>query len=256
MIHHTAVIDPGAELDTDVVVGPYAVIGAQVQIGRGTRVGPHAVIMGPSRIGENNNIYQFASLGDDPQDKKYRGELTRLEVGNGNVFREYVSVNRGTAQDRGLTRIGDDNWVMAYAHIAHDCRVGNGTVFANNASLAGHVTIEDFAVLGGFTLVHQFCAIGAYAFASFGSVIGKDVPPCVMVSGNPARAHGINTEGLRRHGFGADRIESLRRAYKLLYRSGLTLEAALQKLRSAAREQPELVVLVDFLVRQTRGIVR
>jgi len=256
LIHHTAVIDPGAELDTDVVVGPYAVIGAQVQIGRGTRVGPHAVIMGPSRIGENNNIYQFASLGDDPQDKKYRGELTRLEVGNGNVFREYVSVNRGTAQDRGLTRIGDDNWVMAYAHIAHDCRVGNGTVFANNASLAGHVTIEDFAVLGGFTLVHQFCAIGAYAFASFGSVIGKDVPPCVMVSGNPARAHGINTEGLRRHGFGADRIESLRRAYKLLYRSGLTLEAALQKLRSAAREQPELVVLVDFLVRQTRGIVR
>jgi len=256
LIHHTAVIDPGAELDTDVVVGPYAVIGAQVQIGRGTRVGPHAVIMGPSRIGENNNIYQFASLGDDPQDKKYRGELTRLEVGNGNVFREYVSVNRGTAQDRGLTRIGDGNWVMAYAHIAHDCRVGNGTVFANNASLAGHVTIEDFAVLGGFTLVHQFCAIGAYAFASFGSVIGKDVPPCVMVSGNPARAHGINTEGLRRHGFGADRIESLRRAYKLLYRSGLTLEAALQKLRSAAREQPELVVLVDFLVRQTRGIVR
>jgi UDP-N-acetylglucosamine acyltransferase len=256
LIHHTAVIDPGAELDTDVVIGPYAVIGAQVQIGRGTRVGPHTVIMGPSRIGENNNIYQFASLGDDPQDKKYQGELTRLEVGNGNVFREYVSVNRGTAQDRGLTRIGDGNWVMAYAHIAHDCRVGNGTVFANNASLAGHVTIEDFAVLGGFTLVHQFCAIGAYAFASFGSVIGKDVPPCVMVSGNPARAHGINTEGLKRHGFGADRIESLRRAYKLLYRSGLTLEAALQQLRSAAREQPELVMLVDFLVRQTRGIVR
>jgi UDP-N-acetylglucosamine acyltransferase len=227
-----------------------------VQIGRGTRVGPHAVIKGPSRIGENNSIYQFASLGDDPQDKKYQGELTRLEVGNGNVFREYVSVNRGTAQDRGLTRIGDDNWVMAYAHIAHDCRIGNGTVFANNASLAGHVTIEDHAVLGGFTLVHQFCAIGAYAFASFGSVISKDVPPCVMVSGNPARARGINTEGLRRHGFGADRIEGLRRAYKLLYRSGLTLEAALQQLRSAAREQPELAMLVDFLVRQTRGIVR
>jgi UDP-N-acetylglucosamine acyltransferase len=256
LIHHTAVIDPGAELDTDVVVGPYAVIGAQVQIGRGTRVGPHAVIMGPSRIGENNNIYQFASLGDDPQDKKYRGELTRLEVGNGNVFREYVSVNRGTAQDRGLTRIGDDNWVMAYAHIAHDCQVGNGTVFANNASLAGHVTVEDFAVLGGFTLVHQFCAIGAYAFASFGSVISKDVPPYVMVSGNPARPHGVNTEGLRRHGFGKESNERLRRAYKLLYRSGLTLEEALQQLRSAAREWPELARLVDFLVCQTRGIVR
>jgi UDP-N-acetylglucosamine acyltransferase len=227
-----------------------------VQIGRGSRVGPHAVIKGPSRIGENNSIYQFASLGDDPQDKKYKGEVTRLEVGNGNVFREYVSINRGTAQDRGVTRVGDDNWVMAYAHIAHDCQVGNGTVFANNASLAGHVTIEDFAVLGGFTLVHQFCAIGAYAFASFGSVISKDVPPYITVSGNPARAHGVNTEGLRRHGFGKESSERLRRAYKLLYRSGLTLEEALQQLRSAAREWPELARLVDFLVRQTRGIVR
>jgi UDP-N-acetylglucosamine acyltransferase len=219
-------------------------------------VAPHAVIKGPSRIGENNSIYQFASLGDDPQDKKYKGEVTRLEVGNGNVFREYVSINRGTAQDRGVTRVGDDNWVMAYAHIAHDCQVGNGTVFANNASLAGHVTVEDFAVLGGFTLVHQFCAIGAYAFASFGSVISKDVPPYVMVSGNPARPHGVNTEGLRRHGFGKESNERLRRAYKLLYRSGLTLEEALQQLRSAAREWPELARLVDFLVCQTRGIVR
>jgi UDP-N-acetylglucosamine acyltransferase len=256
LIHHTAVINPRAEIDTDVAVGPYAVIGADVQIGRGSRVGPHAVIKGPSRIGENNSIYQFASLGDDPQDKKYKGEVTRLEVGNGNVFREYVSINRGTAQDRGVTRVGDDNWVMAYAHIAHDCQVGNGTVFANNASLAGHVTIEDFAVLGGFTLVHQFCAIGAYAFASFGSVISKDVPPYITVSGNPARAHGVNTEGLRRHGFGKESSERLRRAYKLLYRSGLTLEEALQQLRSAAREWPELARLVDFLVRQTRGIVR
>lgn len=256
MIHHTAVINPRAEIDSDVAVGPYAVIGADVQIGRGSRVGPHAVIKGPSRIGENNSIYQFASLGDDPQDKKYKGEVTSLEVGNGNVFREYVSINRGTAQDRGVTRVGDDNWVMAYAHIAHDCQVGNGTVFANNASLAGHVTIEDFAVLGGFTLVHQFCAIGAYAFASFGSVISKDVPPYITVSGNPARAHGVNTEGLRRHGFGKESSERLRRAYKLLYRSGLTLEEALQQLRSAAREWPELARLVDFLVRQTRGIVR
>jgi UDP-N-acetylglucosamine acyltransferase len=256
LIHRTAVIDPRAELDTDVVVGPYAVIGADVQIGRGSRVAPHAVIKGPSRIGENNSIYQFASLGDDPQDKKYKGEVTRLDVGNGNVFREYVSINRGTAQDRGVTRVGDDNWVMAYAHIAHDCQVGNGTVFANNASLAGHVTVEDFAVLGGFTLVHQFCAIGAYAFASFGSVISKDVPPYITVSGNPARAHGVNTEGLRRHGFGKESSERLRRAYKLLYRSGLTLEEALQQLRSAAREWPELARLVDFLVRQTRGIVR
>lgn len=237
-------------------MGPYAVIGPEVQIGRGTRVGPHAVIRGPSRIGENNSIYQFVSLGDDPQDKKYKGEVTCLEVGKGNVFREYVSVHRGTAQDRGVTRIGDDNWVMAYAHIAHDCQVGNGTVFANNASLAGHVTIEDFAVLGGFTLVHQFCAIGAYAFASFGSVISKDVPPYVMVSGHPARAHGVNTEGLRRHGFGKESIESLRNAYKLLYRSGLTLEEALQQLRGAACERSELARLVDFLVHQTRGIVR
>lgn len=237
-------------------MGPYAIIGPDVRIHAGCEIGPHAVIKGPTRIGENNRIHQFASLGDDPQDKKYKGEPTRLEIGSGNIIREYVSINRGTVQDRGFTRVGSDNWLMAYAHIAHDCIVGNKAVFANNASLAGHVRVDDFAVLGGFTLVHQFCAIGAHAFSSFGSVVSKDIPPYVMVSGNPAHAHGVNTEGLRRHQFNAAEIENIRKAYRIVYRSGATLEEAQARLADELGQCSEILRLIEFLSRQTRGIVR
>jgi len=256
LIDSTAVVDRSAELDDGVTVGPYAVIGPGVHIRRGCEIGPHAVIKGPTSIGENNQIHPFASLGDDPQDKKYGGEITRLEIGSGNIIREYVSINRGTAQDQGITRVGNDNWIMAYAHIAHDCIVGNKVVFANNASLAGHVGVDDYAVLGGFTLVHQFCAIGAYAFSSFGSVISKDVPPYVMVSGSPAHAHGVNTEGLRRNDFSPAEIENIRKAYKIVYRSGFTLDEALDRLNADMKHAPEIARLAEFLSQQTRGIVR
>ncbi|MBI5463203.1 MAG: acyl-ACP--UDP-N-acetylglucosamine O-acyltransferase, partial [Gammaproteobacteria bacterium] len=206
MIDPRAVIDPTAELADDVSVGPYAVIGPDVQIGAGTVIGPHAVINGPTRIGRNNHIFQFASVGDAPQDKKYKGEPTRLEIGDGNTIREFVTINRGTVQDEGVTRIGDDNWIMAYVHIAHDCQVGSHTIFANNASLAGHVRIEDYVILGGYTLVHQFCALGVHSFTAFSSGIAKDVPPYVMVGGFAAEPHGLNTEGLKRRGFAPETI--------------------------------------------------
>ena len=256
MIHPGAVIDPSAELAADVSVGPFTVIGPDVSIGARTRIGPHAVIQGPTRIGEDNHIYQFASLGDAPQDKKYADEPTRLEIGDRNTIREFVTFNRGTVQDEGVTRIGDDNWIMAYVHIAHDCRIGNQTIFANNASLAGHVTIGDYAILGGFTLVHQFCSIGAHSLTAFGSGISKDVPPYVTVGGSPARAHGLNMEGLRRRGFPGEVRKRLKDAYRVLYREGLTLQDALVKLREMASDCDELQLLVDFLDRQTRGIVR
>jgi UDP-N-acetylglucosamine acyltransferase len=200
LIDPRAVVDPRAQLAEDVSVGPYAVIGADVQIGAGSWVGPHAVINGPTRIGRNNRIFQFASIGEAPQDKKYRGEPTRLEIGDGNTIREFVTINRGTAQDEGVTRIGDDNWIMAYVHIAHDCEIGSHTIFANNASLAGHVRIEDYVILGGFTLVHQFCALGVHSFTAFSTGIAKDVPPYVMVSGFSAEPHGLNTGGLEAEG--------------------------------------------------------
>ena len=256
MIDPRAVIDPEARLADDVEVGPFAVIGPRVEIGSGSRIGPHCVIQGPTRIGRDNHIYQFASIGDAPQDKKYAGEPTRLEIGDRNTIREFVTINRGTVQDKGVTRIGDDNWIMAYVHIAHDCEVGSHTIFANSASLAGHVRVEDHAILGGFTLVHQFCALGAHCFTAFGTVLGKDVPPYVMVSGNPARPHGLNIEGLKRRGFGADALRALKQAYRTLYRSGLTLEEALARLRDQAAESPEVEALVRFLEGQTRGIVR
>lgn len=256
MIDPRAVIDPDASLAEDVEVGPFAVIGPQVEIGSGTRIGPHCVIQGPTRIGRDNHIYQFASLGDAPQDKKYAGEPTRLEIGDRNTIREFVTINRGTVQDKGVTRIGDDNWIMAYVHIAHDCEVGNHTIFANSASLAGHVRVEDHAILGGFTLVHQFCALGAHCFTAFGTTLGKDVPPYVMVSGNPAHPHGLNIEGLKRRGFSAEALRALKQAYRTLYRSGLTLEEALVRLREQAAETPEVEALVRFLEGQTRGIVR
>jgi len=256
LIDPRAVIDPGAQLAADVSVGPYAVIGAHVEIGARTWIGPHTVINGPTRIGRDNRIFQFASLGDEPQDKKYAGEPTRLEIGDRNTIREFVTINRGTIQDAGVTRMGDDNWIMAYVHIAHDCRIGNQTIFANNASLAGHVRVDDYAILGGFTLVHQFCAIGAYALTAFGSGISKDVPPYVAVGGSPARAYGLNMEGLRRRGFSEASRKLLKAAYKTLYRENLSLQDALLQLKQQATDHPELGILVTFLEQQTRGIVR
>lgn len=256
MIDPRAVIDSAASLAQDVSVGPFSVIGADVVIGAGTWIGPHAVINGPASIGRENRIYQFASIGDDPQDRKYSGESTRLEVGDRNVIREYVTINRGTVQDEGVTRVGHDNWIMAYAHIAHDCRVGNHTVFSNGASLAGHVTVEDYAVLGGFTLVHQHCSIGTHAFCSFGSIISKDVPPFVTVSGNPAHEQGLNVEGLKRHGISESARQSLRQAYRIIYRSQLSLQEAQQRLQELAGDSAEVALLTDFIARRRRGIIR
>ena len=256
MIDPRAVIDPGAELDEDVEVGPFTVIGPGVRIGAGTRIGPHVVIRGPTIIGRDNRIHQFASIGDDPQDKKYGGEPTRLEIGDRNLIREYVTINRGTVQGGGVTRLGDDNWIMAYVHIAHDCQVGSNTIFANGASLAGHVVVEDHAILGGFTLVHQFCRLGAHCFTAFGSGIAKDVPPYVTVAGQPARPHGINSEGLRRRGFSAEAIRAIREAYRILYRSGLRREEATARIEALVPEHPELEPLAAFLREKGRGLVR
>jgi UDP-N-acetylglucosamine acyltransferase len=256
LIDQRAVVDRAAELAMDVSVGAFSVIGPDVVIGHGTWIGPHVVINGPTRIGSENRIHQFASIGDAPQDKKYSGEPTRLEIGDRNVIREYVTINRGTVQHGGVTCLGDGNWIMAYAHIAHDCRVGNQTVFANGASLAGHVSVADCAILGGFTLVHQFCAIGAHAFCAFGSVINKDVPPFVTVTGNPARSSGLNVEGLRRHGFTDATRKALRQAYRTLYRSNLSLQEALQRLHDQSRQDEAVAVLAAFLERAKRGIVR
>ena len=256
MIHPTALIDPKAELADDVEVGAFTIIDAKVRIDAGTRIRSHVVLTGRTTIGKNNHIFQFASIGEEPQDKKYAGEPTSLEIGDRNTIREFVTINRGTAQDDGVTRLGDDNWIMAYVHIAHDCRIGNETIFANNASLAGHVSIGDYAILGGFTLVHQFCSIGAYSLTAFGSGISKDVPPFVTVGGTPARAHGLNMEGLRRRGFPEESRKALRRAYRTLYRESLSLQDALAALREQAASCAEVGMLVEFLEQQSRGIVR
>lgn len=256
MIDPRAIVDPAARLAPDVSVGPFAIVGADVEIGAGTRVGPHAVIKGPTRIGRGNRIYQFASIGEDPQDKKYAGEATRLEIGDGNLFREYVTVHRGTAQGGGITRIGDDNWIMIGCHVAHDCIIGSHTIFSNNAALAGHVTVEDHAILGGYTLVHQFCAIGAHCFTAMGSVISKDVPPYVLVSGHMAKPYGLNVEGLKRRGFSTETIAGLRRAYKLLYKSNLALEQAVKEIRALAETTPEIGAFADFIAASQRGIIR
>ena len=255
MIHPTAIVDRKAELASDVTVGPYAVIGPEVQIEAGTVIGAHAVIEGPTRIGRDNKISPFVSLGAAPQDKKYQGERTELVIGDRNLIREYCTFNRGTVQDRGQTRIGDDNWIMAYVHIAHDCCVGNNTVFANGATLAGHVVIEDDVVLGGFTLVHQFVRVGAYAFTAMGTALHRDVPPYMTAGGNLAEPRGINTEGLKRKGFSPEQIARLRRAYKRLYRSGLRLEEALEALR-LEEASPEIERLLKFLETSKRGIIR
>ena len=256
MIHSTAVIDPSAELAANVTVGPYTVIGPDVVIGAGTEIGAHVVIDGPTRLGEDNHIFQFASIGAAPQDKKYAGEATRLEMGDRNTIREFVTINRGTVQDKSVTSVGDDNWIMAYVHIAHDCRVGNQTIFANNASLAGHVTIADYVILGGFTLVHQFCQVGAHSLTAYGSGISLSIPPYVTVGGSPARAHGLNMEGLRRRGFSEDTRKLLKHAYKTLYRENNSLQDAIKILKGRAQGNAELGLLVSFLEQQKRGIVR
>jgi len=256
LIHPSAVIDAGAELAANVCVGPYTVIGPGVIIGEGTQIGPHVVIHGPTRIGRDNRIFQFASVGEAPQDKKYAGEDTWLEIGDRNTIREFVTLNRGTVQDAGVTRIGDDNWIMAYVHIAHDCQIGNQTIFANNASLAGHVHIGDYVILGGFTLVHQFSSIGAHALTAFASGISMDVPPYVTVGGSPAHAHGLNMEGLRRRGFPEDVRRLLKQAYKTIYRENRSLQDAITQLRSLGSDSAELDVLIRFLENRTRGIVR
>lgn len=255
-IHPTAVIDPGARIARDVEIGPYAVIGANVEIGAGCRIGAHTVITGHTRLGENNRVYQFVSLGEAPQDKKYAGEPTRLEIGNDNTIREFCTLNRGTAQDAGVTRVGDDNWIMAYSHVAHDCHVGSRTVFANNAQLAGHVHVGDYAILGGFTSVHQYCSIGAHAITGLGSVVLQDIPPYVRAAGNSARPYGVNAEGLRRRGFTAETIAALKRAYRTLYRSGLGLAEAIRQLEGQRAHCPEIEPLIRFVAASSRGIIR
>jgi UDP-N-acetylglucosamine acyltransferase len=256
LIHRCAVIDPGALLDVGVEVGPFTVIGAGVEIGGGTRIGPHVVIRGPTRIGRDNRIFQFASVGEDPQDMKYRGEETRLEIGDRNQIRECATLHRGTVQDQGVTRVGNDNLFMAYTHVAHDCRIGNHVIMANAASLGGHVEIQDWAILGGFTIVHQFCRIGAYSFCAMGTALTKDLPPYVTVGGQPAAPHGINSEGLRRRGFTPAAITVIKRAYRVLYLAGLTLDEALERIRGLVAEAPEVAALVDFVAERSRSIVR
>lgn len=255
-IHPTAIIDPSAQLDSSVEVGAYTVIGADVKIDAGTRILNHVSISGPTTIGKNNQIFQFSSLGEAPQDKKYKGEPTLLEIGDNNTIREFCTFNRGTVQDKGTTKIGNDNWIMAYVHIAHDCQIGNNTIFANNSSLAGHVDVYDYAILGGFTLIHQFCKIGSHVITAVGSVVFKDIPPYVTAAGYDAKPHGINSEGLKRRGFSADSILQIKRAYKTLYRNGLTLDEAKVELSAMQAQAPEIGLLTDFLNVSTRGIVR
>ena len=255
-IHPTAIIDAKAELDSSVTVGAYSIIGAHVKIGAGTRIAGHVVLEGPTTIGQNNQIFQFASLGAAPQDKKYKGEPTTLEIGDNNTIREFCTFNRGTVQDIGTTKIGNDNWIMAYVHIAHDCVIGNNTILANNTSLAGHVTIYDYAILGGFTLIHQFCKIGEHIITAVGSVVFKDIPPYVTASGYDAQPHGINAEGLKRRGFTADEITQIKRAYKVLYRNSNTLEEAKLELVEMQKSCDKIQLLSDFLTQSTRGIIR
>jgi UDP-N-acetylglucosamine acyltransferase len=255
-IHPTALIDPKARVAKDVEVGPYSIVGPQVEIGEGTWIGAHVVLEGRTRIGRNNRIFHFASIGGPPQDKKYGGEESTVDIGEGNTIREYVTINRGTALDKGATRVGDDNWIMAYVHFAHDCQVGSHTIFANACQLAGHVLVGDWAILGATTLVHQFVHIGAHAFTGMGSFLPQDLPPYVTAAGNTARPYGINSEGLKRRGFSAAAISGLKSAYRTLYRSGLALEDARRELEAQAGACPEVRAILDFLQHSTRGILR
>jgi UDP-N-acetylglucosamine acyltransferase len=256
VIHLQAIIDPGAHLGTGVAIGAFSIIGPEVEIGDNTRIGPHVVIQGATRIGHNNRIYQFCSLGEPPQHLAYKGEPTRLEIGDGNTIREYCSLNRGTVDGGGVTRIGNDNFIMAYCHVAHDCQVGNKCVFANGVNLAGHVLIEDQVVFGGFTLVHQYVRIGAHIMTGVATVAYKDIPPFVMATGNGAEPHGLNLRGLKRRGFSEQAIEAIRRAYKILYRSNNTLEEALTELAPLGEKVPEVGHFVRFIRESDRGIIR
>ncbi|MGB8516882.1 MAG: acyl-ACP--UDP-N-acetylglucosamine O-acyltransferase [Gallionella sp.] len=256
MIHQTAIVHPNANIASDVEIGAYSLIGEHVEIGSGTVIGPHVVINGHTRIGKNNHVFQFCSLGEIPQDKKYAGEPTRLEIGDNNTIREFCTFNVGTAQDVGVTRVGNDNWIMAYVHIAHDCQVGSHTIMANGATLAGHVHVEDWVIIGGLSGVHQFVRIGAHAMTGFQSRLTQDVPPYVTVAGNPVQAHGINSEGLKRRGYSAASIAAIKNAYKILYKSGLSFDEAKVALQEQVGEHAELQLLVDFLASSQRGIVR
>lgn len=259
-IHPTALVDPKAELADTASVGAYAVIGPHVRVGARTSIGPHCVVEGRTSIGDDNRVFQFASIGAEPQDKKYAGEPTSLVIGNGNTIREFVTMNLGTVQGGGTTRVGDDNWIMAYVHVAHDCLVGSHTIMANCTQLAGHVEIGDWVILGGSSLIHQWVKIGAHAMTAMGTALPQDLPPFVMASGNMAEAHGFNVEGLRRRGFNAERIGAVKRMHRLLYRLGLTLDQAREGLPAIADEVPEaagdVALMLEFLARSTRGIVR
>jgi UDP-N-acetylglucosamine acyltransferase len=255
-IHPTAVIDPSARIGERVAIDAYCVIGANVEIGEGTVIGAHTTIEGATRIGRDNRIHAHAAIGGDPQDKKYRGGRSELVIGDRNTIREFATINRGTAEGGGITRIGDDNWIMAYVHVAHDCLVGDGTVFANNATLAGHVEVGDFVILGGFTGVHQFCKIGAHAFIGMGSLINADVPPFVMVAGTYAKPRGINSEGLKRRGFSADRIAAIKRAYRALYVSGKPLAEAREQLSAQSTDDSDVRQMLEFIDRSGRSLLR
>ena len=259
-IHATAIVDPKAELDSSVEVGPYSVIGPNVRIGSGTVVGPHVVIEGHTSIGCDNKFFQFSSIGAAPQDKKWSGEPTRLDIGDRNTIREFCTFNTGTVQDKGVTTLGHDNWISAYVHLAHDCQVGSNTIFSNNAQIAGHVEIGDWVIMSGFANVHQFCKIGAHAFVGMSTSLTQDVPPFVLLNGNPAQAHGVNIEGLKRRGFTREQINGIRTAYKLIYRSGLTLEEAKAALLAEEQATPaaaeQIRSMREFLGTASRGIVR
>ena len=256
MIHKSVIISETAKISDNVEIGPFSIIGDHVEIGEGTRINSHVVINGPTIIGSENHIYQFTSIGDDPQDKKYRGESTRLKIGNRNTIREYCSISRGTTQDKSLTTIGDDNWIMAYVHIAHDCQVGNNIIFANSATLAGHVHVGDWAIFAGFTGAHQFCHIGAHSFIGMNSLTNKDIPAYTMASGQPVTPRGVNTEGLKRRNFSSEEINNIKNAYRILYRSELTLAQAISELEKLVENQPELLIFLESLKQSDRGIIR
>ena len=256
MIHPTAIISEKARLADDVYVGPYSIVGDDVEVGSGTRIDSHVVVNGPTTIGKDNHIYQFASIGDDPQDKKYADEPTKLTIGDRNTIREFCTISRGTVQDEGATVIGDDNWIMAYVHIAHDCIIGNKTIMANNATLAGHVHVGDWVIFGGFSGVHQFCKIGAHAFLGMYTGVNRDVPAYTMVSGNPGIPRGINSEGLKRRDFTAEQIRNIKDAYRVVYRQGLKLVEAIDEIAARAAEQPELGILLESLRNSERGLIR
>jgi UDP-N-acetylglucosamine acyltransferase len=257
LIHPAALVDAGARIGKNVSIGAYSVIGPGVTIGDGSWIGPHVVIKGPTTLGRDNRIFQFCSIGDDPQDKKYNNDAhSTLEIGDRNVIREYCTINRGTEHGGGRTVVGSDNWIMAYVHVAHDCRVGNHVIFANHTTLAGHVAVDDYVICGGFTGIHQFCHIGRHCFTAISSVVVKDVPPYLMVAGNTAKPSGLNKEGLKRHGFSTETITLLRKAYKIVYREGLTIQQALDKLQPLCAISEEVASFADFISRSSRGIVR